>query len=376
MSLRYRDSSGNETIVSGLTPGGDIEAGAVDTRTGTYNLSGTNWVKQNIVFDSPMPDADYEIITEEHQCAGFTSGQFLIENKTVNGFTIGIYFTSTTAANNRYTGTWKAVKTYTVQHAAQNAEDITNIKAVIPSTASSTNKLATSNDVSSLATSTDSRLDDLEDLIPTGASVTNQLTSKSYVDTQIATKQDPLTFDNVPTAGSSNPMTSDGIKTALDNKQTVLTFDNIPTAGSGNPVKSNGIKNALDVKQNEQLADPVTVGSNTYDTVNAALTGIGGMINSGLSLGLTFTSLTNNANMNNCTDTTFKIWGSANTATCASFVNGPSGRQNGEMAIIWIPFGNVLYGAQLYFAGAGVNTPQIFIRYRANTTWSSWVKLH
>lgn len=30
------------------------------------------------------------------------------------------------------------------------------------------------------------------------------------------TKQDALTFDDVPTAGSTNPVTSGGVKTALD----------------------------------------------------------------------------------------------------------------------------------------------------------------
>ena len=39
MSLRYRNEDGSESIVSGLTPGGDIEAGAVATRSGTYYLS-------------------------------------------------------------------------------------------------------------------------------------------------------------------------------------------------------------------------------------------------------------------------------------------------------------------------------------------------
>ena len=34
----------------------------------------------------------------------------------------------------------------------------------------------------------------------------------------INTKQDKLTFDKVPTAGSTNPVTSDGVKRALDNK--------------------------------------------------------------------------------------------------------------------------------------------------------------
>ena len=99
-------------------------------------------------------------------------------------------------------------------------------------------------------------------------------------------KQNKLTFDETPTAGSNNPVTSDGIKRALDNidvgnvqeqldaikteqreqntkissnkteidsvkeelagKQNVLTFDATPTAGSNNPVTSDGIKRALD----------------------------------------------------------------------------------------------------------------------------------
>ena len=99
-------------------------------------------------------------------------------------------------------------------------------------------------------------------------------------------KQNKLTFDATPTAGSQNPVTSDGIKRAIDNidvgnvqeqldaikteqreqntkisankteidsvkeglagKQNVLTFDATPTAGSNNPVTSDGIKRALD----------------------------------------------------------------------------------------------------------------------------------
>ena len=99
-------------------------------------------------------------------------------------------------------------------------------------------------------------------------------------------KQNVLTFDATPTAGSNNPVTSDGIKRAIDNvdvgnvqeqleaiereqteqntkisdnkreidtvkqslsgKQNVLTFDATPTAGSNNPVTSDGIKKAID----------------------------------------------------------------------------------------------------------------------------------
>jgi len=57
-------------------------------------------------------------------------------------------------------------------------------------------------------------------------------------------KQDTLTFDNVPTSGSSNPVKSGGIYTALAGKQDTLTFDNVPTSGSSNPVTSGGVYNA------------------------------------------------------------------------------------------------------------------------------------
>lgn len=42
------------------------------------------------------------------------------------------------------------------------------------------------------------------------------LVTKEYVDTGLSGKQNTLTFDSTPTAGSSNPVTSDGIKSALD----------------------------------------------------------------------------------------------------------------------------------------------------------------
>lgn len=61
-------------------------------------------------------------------------------------------------------------------------------------------------------------------------------------------KQNNLTFDTTPTAGSTNPVTSGGIKTALDEKQNSLTFDSTPTASSNNPVTSGGIKTYTDKK--------------------------------------------------------------------------------------------------------------------------------
>lgn len=92
---------------------------------------------------------------------------------------------------------------------------------------------------------------------------------KDVINTLKQNKQDKLTFDNTPSSGSTNPVTSNGIATALalkadktdtytktetdtllDSKQDTITFDNVPTAGSNNPVKSSGIKGALDEKAN------------------------------------------------------------------------------------------------------------------------------
>lgn len=43
-------------------------------------------------------------------------------------------------------------------------------------------------------------------------------TSKKYVDDQLSSKQDTLTFDTTPTSASTNPVTSGGVYTALNNK--------------------------------------------------------------------------------------------------------------------------------------------------------------
>ena len=143
---------------------------------------------------------------------------------------------------------------------------------------------------------------------------------------QINEKQDALTFDSTPTADSNNPVTSDGIKKAIDAKtvdlsnyydktqvdrnirsatseiedaftalaqgvqknyakktdldnfahisdlssyQQKLTFDNIPTANSNNPVTSDGIKTAIDTAVStakteiEEKIPAITVSGNT-----------------------------------------------------------------------------------------------------------------
>lgn len=63
-------------------------------------------------------------------------------------------------------------------------------------------------------------------------------------------KQDALTFDETPTAGSNNPVTSAGIKKYVDEHSgggggTTITIDPTPTEGSDNAVSSGGTYDAI-----------------------------------------------------------------------------------------------------------------------------------
>lgn len=46
----------------------------------------------------------------------------------------------------------------------------------------------------------------------------NATYAKTYIANALTAKQDKLTFDTTPTADSQNPVTSDGIKKAIDAK--------------------------------------------------------------------------------------------------------------------------------------------------------------
>lgn len=93
--------------------------------------------------------------------------------------------------------------------------------------------------------------------------------NKSQIDTLLLTKQAVLTFDNAPTSGSANPVTSGGIYSALAAKQDTLTFDNTPTENSDNPVTSDGIYAALEEKQDTLTFD----NSPTEDSNNPVKSG-------------------------------------------------------------------------------------------------------
>lgn len=65
---------------------------------------------------------------------------------------------------------------------------------------------------------------------------------------------DATQWDTTPTSGSTKPVTSGGIYTALNGKQNTLTFDSTPTEDSTNPVTSGGVYSQIQTLTNNDDA--------------------------------------------------------------------------------------------------------------------------
>ena len=132
------------------------------------------------------------------------------------------------------------------------------IETVIPSTASAQNQLADKNYVD-----THSSDIDVDDALSTTSEnpVQNKVVTTALNGKQ-ATISDLSTIRSGAAAGATavQPAT---MNTALAAKQDTLTFDNVPTANSNNPVKSGGVKTAIDAKQDTISTVNVTVDNNT-----------------------------------------------------------------------------------------------------------------
>ena len=164
---------------------------------------------------------------------------------------------------------------------------VANLVSSAPSTLDTLNELASAlgNDPSFSATVTNliGTKASQSSLDTTNTNVTNLTTRVETAETNISglqsSKQNTLTFDSTPTSASTNPVTSGGIYTALQNyattsalssglsgKQNSLTFDSSPTSASTNPVTSGGIYTAL------QSYQPTSGMSSYLTTANASST--------------------------------------------------------------------------------------------------------
>lgn len=85
--------------------------------------------------------------------------------------------------------------------------------------------------------------------------------------------QEKLTYDNLPTSGSDNSVTSGGIFNALTEKQDTLVYDQAPTYGSDHALTSGTIFTALTAKQ-----DALVSGTNIKTINGSSILGSGNLI--------------------------------------------------------------------------------------------------
>ena len=134
-------TTGDLTQVAGR---GRAEYGASTVRKGTVNVTGipaSGSKAVAVVFDTPMPDADYEVIfSVDEWVIQATEGSW---NKSANGF--NVILSNTWAAEKDVTVTYYAFKLY-------SDVEYSNIVNSIPASASSSNKLTTMTEVKTLFT--------------------------------------------------------------------------------------------------------------------------------------------------------------------------------------------------------------------------------
>ena len=252
MSIRYRNASGQEIIASGLTPGGDIEAGAVAEVHGSVTIpqtaaGGSDTIQVTFPDSFEMPSNDYLVDLNNTSSSAYV---LYVSDKTKTGFTLN-YRNITSGSAIANTVNYICTKTYTVQHAAQNAESIATIEAAMPAGAGSANKLALKSYVDSANNALSNRIADFEDLIPTDASITNKLVTESEM--EAIENASSVSYDN-----TNSTLEANNVQEAIDEldteKQNKLTFDNVPTTNSNNPVKSGGIKSEFNTRD-EQISN-------------------------------------------------------------------------------------------------------------------------
>jgi hypothetical protein len=155
-----------------------------------------------------MPDTDYQIDFTRTPDAFFT---FSVLERLTTGFTVQVRNVSGSATS-EMTGTYYAYKLYTASQAAQNATDIEAIKSAIPVGAGASNKLVTTSQLNTAASNHEARIADIEDVIPSDASITNKLATA-----------DDVELDTQPTKDSTKGVESGGVWSTINN----LVLDNL-----------------------------------------------------------------------------------------------------------------------------------------------------
>lgn len=155
MSLKYRNGQGVETPLAGLNgTSGELVPSATYLQKGVFavpdlNPTVLNYTSVNVTLTAPMPDDDYIVVIEGCPTGiGTNPYAFTIRNKTTTGFTViaTTAFQDVTMISGRDIE-YQAFKLITVEEIALDEQAITDIQEVIPSTATTANKLVTQSEL-------------------------------------------------------------------------------------------------------------------------------------------------------------------------------------------------------------------------------------
>ena len=97
-----------------------------------------------------------------------------------------------------------------------------------------------------------------------GNKIVDTYATKTELNNGLSGKQNTLTFDSAPTSGSTNPVTSGGVFSAINSKMDDTPVDEAPTSGSANLVTSGGVYDAINTKH--VVVSNVTASSWVEDT--------------------------------------------------------------------------------------------------------------
>ena len=110
VNIFHKTGSGTGTLqkVAGNTV--ILDANVSEIREGTWLISATTTnqqITQSITFSTPMPDADYIVVTQVERQATFDQLQVQVRNKTTTGFDLAVWFNNASGENE---GHWYAFK--------------------------------------------------------------------------------------------------------------------------------------------------------------------------------------------------------------------------------------------------------------------------
>ena len=150
MSLKYRDSQGNETPVAGLNgTSGELVPSISLVLTGTISLPEQDAHSQSdmtIQLPQRMPDSDYEVFFE--QTLGNQGYRILtVHGKSIDTFAL-TSFNADVGVAVATSVSYKVVKLMTDEDRALDEQAIASLQAVVPSSASASNKLVTESEIS------------------------------------------------------------------------------------------------------------------------------------------------------------------------------------------------------------------------------------